>query len=122
VLFRSGEAELHALRAAIARSEGPDDGDRHASIANDFGLLGFGGEAELCLDVFPDDEGMAGLIENRVVKGGAGATFPWQNDTEWQGLLTGHRTRCGGLRYAIGVRLVRDVDGAAELVSAARHS
>lgn len=109
-----GETELHALRAAAIRSEGPDDGDRHASISNDFGLVGFGVEAELCRDAYVQPPSrtpsLTAAIEDRVVKGGAGATSPWQSDGEWQGLLTGHRMRCGGLRFAIGVRLVRDVD------------
>lgn len=108
-----GEAELHTLRAAALRSEGPDDGDRHGSISNDFGLLGFGVEAELCRDAYADPPlptpSFTATIEDRVVKGGAGATYPWQNDGEWQGMLTAHRTRCGGLSYAIGLRLVRDV-------------
>jgi hypothetical protein len=109
-----GEVELHALRAAAVRSEGPDDGDRHASIANDFGLLGFGVEAELCRDAYvhppAPTPSFTAAIEDRVVKGGAGASYPWQNAGEWQGLLTAHRMRCGGLSYAIGVRLVREVD------------
>jgi formylglycine-generating enzyme required for sulfatase activity len=105
-------AHLRGIRRGMEKSEGPDDGDRHASLANDLGLLGFGVAAEVCVDAFRPTSGDHVVpLADRVVRGGAGATWPWQNAGEWFGLLSAHRQRCGGLEVAIGVRPVRDVEG-----------
>lgn len=97
----------------LDRSEQRDEA-RHARIANDFGLLGFGVHAELCRNRYtvPPDLAPAGPggFADRVVRGGGGATYPWQNPGEWQALLTAFRQRAGGLLYSIGVRPVRSID------------
>ena len=107
------EAHLRRIREELLQSQGPDEGDRHATLGNDFGLLGFGVDAELCRDRYRSELGgptaSVPEIEERTVRGGAGATYPWQNAGEWHGLLTAFRARCGTLKYALGVRLVRDV-------------
>lgn len=86
--------------------------DRHASIANDFGLLGFGVHAELCLDRFDGEPSDGGRVpyEARVMRGGAGATYPWQNPGEQHGLLTASRQKAHGLILAMGVRVVRSIE------------
>ncbi len=108
-------AYLMEISKELRKSENPDAPDRHAGLANDFGLLGFGVDAEVCRDRYrPDLGGPAESspdIDSRSVRGSAGATYPWQNPGEWHALLTAYRARCGGLKYAIGVRLVRDVEG-----------
>jgi hypothetical protein len=102
---------LNRARRQVVESEGPDRGDRHAGIANDFGLLGFGIAAEICANAFADPFGPASKVPlaERVVRGGAGATYPWQSPAERQALLTAHRQRCGGLSVAAGIRPVRTI-------------
>lgn len=96
----------------LDRSEEPAS-DRHTRITNDFGLLGFGIHAELCADRFvlpPVAEFTTTKIwEDRVVRGGAGATYKWQNPGEWQALLTAHRQRAGSLLMSVGIRPVKSV-------------
>jgi formylglycine-generating enzyme required for sulfatase activity len=101
---------LRKLRIALEDSEGRTE-DRHASIANDFGLLGFGVHAELCLDRFDGAAAAEGVVpyEARVIRGGAGATYPWQNPGEQHALLTASRQPAHGLVEAIGVRVVRSL-------------
>jgi formylglycine-generating enzyme required for sulfatase activity len=104
----------HYLKVSreLGRSEDPDP-ERHARIGNDFGLVGFGVQAELCQNRFavpPDLAPAVGAFEDRVIRGGAGATYPWQNPGEWRMLLTAFRQRAGdGLLHSIGVRPVRSV-------------
>ncbi len=102
---------LRKLRRALDDSGGRAE-DRHASIANDFGLLGFGVHAELCLDRFDGAEtgGARVPYEARVMRGGAGTTYPWQNPGEQHGLLTASRQKAHGLIEAMGVRVVRSLD------------
>ncbi|MBX7192207.1 MAG: SUMF1/EgtB/PvdO family nonheme iron enzyme [Sandaracinaceae bacterium] len=96
----------------LNRSESPDP-DRHARIGNDFGLVGFGVHAELCRNRYavpPDLAPAVRTYEDRVIRGGAGATYKWQNPGEWQMLLTAFRQRAGtGLLDAVGIRPVRSV-------------
>lgn len=96
----------------LGRSEDQDE-DRHARIANDFGLLGFGVHAELCRNRYAVPPELApsgpGGFADRVIRGGAGATYKWQNPGEWQAMLTAFRQRAGGLLDSIGVRPVRSV-------------
>lgn len=103
---------LNRTRRQMEQSERPDRGDRHAGLANDFGLLGFGVAAEICANAFSDPFGPASRVPlaERVVRGGAGATYPWQSPGERQALLTAHRQRCGELTLAAGLRPVRSID------------
>ncbi|MDP3238305.1 MAG: SUMF1/EgtB/PvdO family nonheme iron enzyme [Myxococcales bacterium] len=108
------EAFLKKLSREVWVSEGPDrHEERHARIANDFGLLGFGVQAELCASRWAKRPDLSpcgpGDFENRVIRGGAGATSPWQNPGEWQALLTAFRHRAGGLLLSVGIRPVRSV-------------
>jgi formylglycine-generating enzyme required for sulfatase activity len=106
------ERHYRKISRELDRSEYQDE-DRHAAIANDFGLLGFGVHAELCRDRYAVPPTLTpagpGGFEDRVVRGGAGATYLWQNPGEWQALLTAFRQRAGGLLNCIGVRGVRSV-------------
>jgi hypothetical protein len=69
--------------------------------------------AELCRNRYavpPDLAPAVGTYEDRVIRGGAGATYKWQNPGEWQMLLTAFRQRAGtGLLDAVGIRPVRSV-------------
>lgn len=106
--------EVHYRKIAreLSRSEEADP-DRHARIANDFGLVGFGVHAELCGSRYavPPEGGptRSKAWEERVIRGGAGATYKWQSPGEWQALLTAHRQPARGLLDSIGVRPVRSV-------------
>jgi formylglycine-generating enzyme required for sulfatase activity len=106
------EKHYGRISRELGRSEGPDP-DRHARIANDFGLVGFGVHAELCRNRYavpPDPTPAVGAFEDRVIRGGAGATYKWQNPGEWQMLLTAFRQRAGtGLLHAVGIRPVRSL-------------
>jgi formylglycine-generating enzyme required for sulfatase activity len=106
------EKHFGRISRELDRSEGPDEA-RHARIANDFGLLGFGVHAELCRNRYavPPDPAPAGPggFADRVVRGGAGATYLWQNPGEWQAMLTAVRQRAGGLLNSVGVRPVRSL-------------
>lgn len=106
------EAYYRRIARDLDRSQDPDR-DRHARIANDFGLVGFGVHAELCSDTYrarrEDAMEHSKVWTDRVVRGGAGATYKWQNPGEWQALLTSHRQRCSGLVNSIGIRPVCSV-------------
>lgn len=106
------EKHYRKISRELDRSAEPDE-ERHAATANDFGLLGFGVHAELCRNRYavPPDlaPGGPGGFEDRVVRGGAGATYKWQNPGEWQALLTAYRQRAGGLLDQVGVRPVRSL-------------
>lgn len=106
------EGYYRTISRELDRSEERDP-DRHCRRANDFGLLGFGVHAELCSDAYrerPDSQFLTTKTwADRVIRGGAGATYKWQNPGEWQALLTAHRMRARGLLYAIGIRPVRTV-------------
>lgn len=106
------ETHYRKISRELSRSEDPDE-DRHARIANDFGLLGFGVHAELCRNRYAMRPELApagpGGFEDRVIRGGAGATYKWQNPGEWQALLTAFRQPAKGLLNSIGVRPVRSI-------------
>lgn len=106
------DKHYRTISRELDRSQDQDK-DRHARIANDFGLVGFGVHAELCSDVFSLQPNASSPTTkswtDRVVRGGASATYKWQNPGEWQQLLTAFRQRAGGLLNAVGIRPVRSV-------------
>jgi hypothetical protein len=121
------EAEWEYLaRGGVSREatyRGPDVPDdpkwlpTHGALgpggANAFGMWGFGFEPEMCADVWwPSHEGAAvdGSPRRgsgpRVVRGGAGQLYPFQDTGEWHLLLSAMRTSQAAWEFGVALRMV----------------
>jgi len=85
------------------------------AVRNAFGLYGFGLFPELCEDIWaPTLEGVPadgsarrGRGPDRVVRGGAALSFPWEGQGEWHRLLNAYRTADGDSPWGLALRLVK---------------
>jgi hypothetical protein len=98
---------------ALKAAEGPDDGQRHAGVSNDFGLTAFGLLPEVCLDRYAPTLDApyetTREFKDRTLRGGAGVAFG-QNPGEWHPFLTAYRSQDRHLAREAALRLVRDVE------------
>lgn len=91
----------------------PTNGRLGPRGANAFGMWGFGFEPELCADVWHASHDGAATDGSprrgsgpRVVRGGAGQLFPFQDTGEWHLLLSAMRTSQTAWELGVALRLV----------------